>query len=137
MANDTEKKLYFKEYLESQGFTNIDIPSDPYCIYDISGTLDNTEYYYELKVRSVTSTQYGDSIIELSKYNNLKGLQSPVYVVNFFTDCFHIHPLLSEHENQDHYCQKTNNWDRHKIRKVLISYKNTNKSRREYNIKTL
>lgn len=130
--NDPEGIYWFKEYLERHHFTNINIPDNQYCSFDIEADYRDKHYIFELKNRPCTSTAWNDSIIELSKFNILHHLDGEKYIVNFFTDCWHIHNLESEHEEQHHFCQKTNNWSRNKVRKILISYKNTNKTRREY-----
>lgn len=132
--NDSEGKIFFIDKLEKSGFNNV-TTTDQYSYYDIEGEWNGIKYYFELKNRPCESTLYNDSIIEKTKYDNLYQLNkehNSVFIVNFFTDCYHIHHLLSPHTTQNHYCQKTNNWNRTKVPKTLISYMNTNKTRREY-----
>lgn len=131
-TTDPEGKIWFSGWLESKHFTNITIPEDPHCYYDIEADKGDKHYIFELKSRPCTSYAFNDSIIELQKFNILKQFNGEKYLVTFFTDCFHIHELGSEHTFQDHFAQATNNWNRNKIRKVLVSYKNTNKTRNEY-----
>lgn len=131
-TTDPEGIQWFKEWLDRKGFTNITIPQNEFSYYDIEADKGDKHYIFELKSRPCTSYAFNDSIIELQKFNILKQFSGEKYVVNFFTDCFHIHELGSQHEFQDHFAQATNNWNRNKIRKVLVSYKNTNKSRKEY-----
>lgn len=131
IKNDPEGKEFFKRYLQSNGFEDINTTSKM-AFYDMYAKKDGITYFFELKYRPITSTQWGDSIIESIKYDKLKTLGDNVYVVNFFTDCFHIHKLDSQYQLQEWMCQKTNNWDRHKVRKVLVSYTNTDKTRRGY-----
>lgn len=132
IITDPEGVLWFKSYLESKHFENIHIPEDKFSPYDIEADKDGKHYIFEIKNRSCTSTTWNDSIIESTKFNVLHHLKGEKYVVNLFTDCFHIHNLESEHEEQHHMCQKTNNWNRNKVHKILISYKNTQQSKREY-----
>lgn len=130
-TNDPEGLIFFKNYLQNHHFTDIIIPEDEYNSYDIEGVYNGKKYRFEIKLRPIKSTQWNDSIIELYKYNILSVFDD-VYIVNLFTDCFHIHPLRSEHELQTHQAQRTNNWSKDKIKKILVSYKNTNKTMRSY-----
>lgn len=131
-TTDPEGKIWFSEWLDKKHFTNITIPTDPHCYYDIEADKDGKHYIFEIKNRPCSSVAWGDSIIELSKFNILKTFSGEKYIVNFFTDCFHLHHLESDHQLQNRFCQRTNNWDRNKIKKVLVSYKNTNKTKHEY-----
>lgn len=127
-VDDPEKKGYFEWWLMQNGYKNIATPKDEYNIYDISAEKDGETYIFELKNRDCKSTDFGDTIIELPKYNMLKVFSNTGYkvkIVNFFEDCIHIHDHLSPHTFEDHYAQKTNNWCRDKIKKTLVSYKNT------------
>ena len=130
--NDIEGKIFFSHYLESKGYDHISIPDAVFCPYDIEAYRNGQRYIFELKNRTVTSTQYGDSIIDSGKYSKLSQLDAKVYIVNFFTDCFHVHKLDSYDERQNHMCQKTNNWDRTKVPRILISYKNKQSTKYEY-----
>lgn len=130
-SNDPEGKIYFSNYLKSKGFNIVDLGTE-YSRYDIKATYNGNTYYFELKKRTVSSTDWNDSIIEKNKYDALDKLDGKVYIVNLFTDCFHIFPLHSPHEEQNRYARKTTNWDRTKINKIFISYPNSDKSRREY-----
>ena len=130
--DDKEGKTFFSHYLEERGYDYVSIPDAVFCPYDIEAYKDGVRYIFELKNRPITSTKYGDSIIDSGKYTKLSQLDAKVYVVNFFTDCFHIHKLDSFDEKQNHMCQKTNNWDRTKVPRILISYKNKPTTRYEY-----
>lgn len=132
---DPEKKEYFVQWLRKEGYTNIAVPKDEYNIYDISAVKGGKQYIFELKLRSCLSTTFNDSIIEIPKYNMLKAFSNTGYevrIVNLFVDCIHIHNMLSEREYQDHWAQKTNNWDRTKTKKILVSYKNTEETKFQY-----
>ena len=129
--NDSEGKIYFSNYLKSKGFNIVNFGTE-YSCYDIEATYNGDTYYFELKKRNNSSTDFGDTIIEKGKYEALDKLKGKVYIVNFFTDCFHIFPLHSSHEEQHRFARKTTNWDRTKIHKIFISYPNSDKSRREY-----
>ena len=131
-TDDIEGKQYFSQYLKHNGYDHISIPDAIFCPYDIEAYKGGVRYIFELKNRPITSTRYGDSIIDSGKYNKLSKLDADVYIVNFFTDCFHIHRLDSFDEKQNHMCQKTNNWDRTKVARTLISYKNKSTTRYEY-----
>ena len=128
---DPEGKIFFADYLKSKGFDIVNFGTD-YSCYDIEATHNGETYFFELKKRNNSSTDWGDSIIEKGKYEALDKLDGKVYVVNLFTDCFHIFPLHADHEEQNRYARKTTNWDRTKIHKVFISYPNSDESRREY-----
>lgn len=132
-TTDPEGKIWFSGWLESKHFTNITIPEDQYSPYDISADKDGKHYIFEIKNRPCTSYAYNDNIIELSKFNILHTLAGEKYIINFFTDCFYISGIDDEHELQSHFCQKTNNWNRNKVRKVLVSYKHNELNKRNYN----
>lgn len=132
-ATDPEGKIWFSGWLESKHFTNITISEDQYSPYDISADKDGKHYIFEIKNRPCTSYAYNDNIIELSKFNILHTLAGEKYIINFFTDCFYISGIDDEHELQSHFCQKTNNWNRNKVRKVLVSYKHNELNKRNYN----
>lgn len=134
-VDDPEKKGYFEWWLMQNGYKNIAIPKDEYNIYDISAEKDGETYIFELKVRPCKSTDFGDTIIELPKYNMLKVFSNTGYkvkIVNFFEDCIHIHDHLSPHTFEDHYAQKTNTDKYNKVKKTLVSYKNTADSKYIY-----
>ena len=131
--NDPEGKIWFAGWLENHHYKNVKIIENPYSPYDIEADKDGKHYVYELKARPINSYAWNDSIIELQKFNILKNLGDERYIVNFFHDCFYIVDLFEDHEFQDHYCQRTNNWNRDKIKKILVSYKHKNENRYEYN----
>ena len=129
---DPEGIQWFKSYLEENRYTNINIPTNPYSPYDIEADKDGKHYLFEIKNRPCTSTAFNDTIIELMKFNILRGYNCEKYVVNFFKDCWYINNLLDEHEFQTHYAQRTNNWNRDKVKKILVSYKHKEENKREY-----
>lgn len=130
--DDPEGIQWFKSYLEENRYTNINIPINLYCPYDIEADKDGKHYIFEIKNRPCTSTAFNDTIIELMKFNILKMYDGEKYVVNFFQDCWYINNLLDEHEFQTHYAQRTNNWNRDKVKKILVSYKHREENKREY-----
>lgn len=129
---DPEGKHYFKEWLENHQFSDVILTSNQYSNYDIVAQKDGETYIYELKNRPCYSTAYNDSIIELTKYDSLRSYAGHKYVVNFFKDCFYIVELEEEHELQTYMCQKTNNWDRTRVKKTLVSYKHKEINKYEY-----
>lgn len=135
--NDPEGVLWFKSYLESKHFENIHIPEDKFSPYDIEADKDGKHYIFEIKNRNrykiTNSYDWGDTIIDQSKYIILSTYKDQVYVVNLFNDCMCIHKLEDEHEIQHQpHCRANMNWDRRITSKNLISYKNTQQSKREY-----
>lgn len=94
--NDPEGKLFLKKYLEGRGY-KVDIPTNPYSCFDLIASKNGKVFVFELKMRNCDSHKYGDSIVELDKIKNLKLLDfekgTRSYVVNFFSDCFHAHPI--------------------------------------------
>lgn len=126
---DSEGKEVWMRYLMKQGYENIVIPRDEYNIYDMSAEKGGKTYIFELKKRPCKSTAFNDNIIELQKFHMLKSFSNtgyPTKIVNIFEDCIYINDLNTEHEFQDHFAQRTNNWNRDKIKKVLVSYKHEN-----------
>lgn len=130
-CSDREGLAYFKRYLLNHNFTNVNITSNTYEAWDIDGTYNGQTYYFELKKRDIDSFQWGDSICEQHKIDAVPD-KNRAYLVNLFTDCITIIPLTADHEVQHKLCQKTHNWDRTKVMKNLLSYKNEDKYRHEY-----
>ena len=134
--DDPEGIQWFKSYLEKNRYTNINIPTNPYSPYDIEADKDGKHYLFEIKNRNrykiTNSYDWGDTIIDQSKYIILSTYKDQVYVVNLFNDCMCIHKLEDEHEFQTHYAQRTNNWNRDKIKKILVSYKHREENKQEY-----
>lgn len=128
---DSEGTNYFKHYLENHNLTNVNITSDPFAAWDIDATYNGNVYYFELKKRDIDSYKWGDSICEQHKVDAVPD-KNRAYLVNLFTDCITIIPLTAEHEVQHKRCQKTNNWDKTKVMKNLLSYKNEDKYRHKY-----
>ena len=137
--DDPERKHFFKKWLKDRGYRDVTIIDWKYSPYDIyAKDAQGNDCVYELKCRDkyndTSSTDYGDSIIDENKYNELSQLPYKVYIVNFFTDAFYIHSLDSECESQ-HYprCRANMDWDRHIVSKYIVSYNNKNGKRYEYN----
>lgn len=135
--NDPEGKILFKKWLERRDFKEVNYKYDNLCHFDITACKNNVKYVFELKKRPIKSDLWGDNIIQEDKYNFLLPYDNDsdnqkVYIVNLFTDCMYINPLQAPHECQKKYCQKTNNWNRNKVEKILISYPHQNKFRFEY-----
>lgn len=119
--NDPEGKCLFANFLINKGFYNIQTTT-PFCRWDIEAEYKKQKYYFELKSRTVPSTAYNDAIIQEDKYEALKDIPN-CYVVNIYTDnLIAVIPVNAEHVEQHHLCQKTNNWDRTRVPKTLISY---------------
>ena len=132
---DPEGKETFKEWLIKRDFKDVNIVADELCHYDIISQKNGVKYVFELKKRPIRSDVWNDNIIQQDKYEYLLPMDKDnqkVYIVNLFTDCMYINPLQYDHEEQHKYCQKTNNWDRTRVLKTLISYKHINKHRYEY-----
>ena len=130
-TNDAEGKEYFAQYLTDHQFSDVHITSDTYAAWDVDGTYSGQVYYFELKKRDIDSYQWGDSICEKHKIDAVPD-KKHAYLVNLFTDCLTIIPLTASYEVQHKYCQKTNNWDRRKVIKDLLSFKNEDKYRHPY-----
>lgn len=134
--SDLENKILFTRYLEKRGFKVIE-PNNPMQYFDLIGIKDGIHYVFELKRRWFDSTQYGDTIVELNKITKLKQLDfekgTKSYVVNLFKDCFHIHSIDEMVDIQVHQSPKSTYLENNTpIIKLFVSYKNTDKSRREY-----
>lgn len=131
--SDPEGVQWFKGWLERNHYKNIQIPTNPYSPYDIEADKDSKHYIFELKNRPCTSYAFNDSIIELQKFNILRWYDGEIQVVNFFYDCFYVNHIMDDHEFQTHYAQRTNNWSRDKVKKILVSYKHKEENKHNYN----
>lgn len=130
---DPEGIRWFESYLRKNGFINIQLPPTCFYPFDLQADKDGTHYYFELKLRPCHSTAFNDSIIELQKYNTLRGYNGEKKIINFFNDCFYIVDIFDDHEYQTHYAQRTNNWNRDKVKKILVSYKHKESNKHNYN----
>lgn len=128
--NDPEGKVFFSKYLIGRGFYNIQTTTD-FCSWDLEAEYKGVKYYFELKRRDIISTAWGDSICEQHKIDSCPD-KKHTYLVNFFTDCFTVIPITADHQVQHKYCQKTNNWDRRKVMKDLLSYPNKDEYKHSY-----
>lgn len=130
-SQDPEGILLFTNFLKDRNFTDITSTSN-YERWDMNANYKGKYCYFELKKRPHPhDNKYNDTIIEKNKYDALSqidSLNTPVYVVNIFNDGYlTVIPLQSPHEEQKLFAQKTNNWDRTRVPKTLISYPNEEK----------
>lgn len=132
--NDEEGKKFFANYLISNGFHDV-TTTLPFTEWDLEATKDDIVYYFELKVRPKPAIdgKWNDSICEQNKLDTVPDLHH-AYLVNFFTDCFTVIPMKAEHTVQHKPCQKTNNWNRKKVMKDLLSYPNLEKYKHKYEV---
>lgn len=131
--DDPEGIQWFKSYLEKNDFENIHIPENEFSPFDIEGDKGGKHYLFEIKNRNrykiTNSYDWGDTIIDQSKYIILSAYKDQVYVVNLFNDCMCIHKLEDDHEIQHQpHCKANMNWDRRITSKNLISYRNKPKN---------
>lgn len=127
---DEEGKILLKDVLERYGYKDVKLSPGQFDCYDETAIdKEGKICYFEIKKRTAPhNNPFGDTIIEKKKFQNLKKLQndnSKVFVVNIFTDyILTIIPLDAPHSEQTVYAQRTNNWDRDKVKKIFISYPN-------------
>lgn len=133
MNHDPERLGLFSDFLANRNFKDITRTSQ-FCRWDIESTYNKKKYIFEVKYRPHNhDNRFNDSIIEYDKYLALKEQPHPAYVVNIFNDGYlTVIPLEAEHELQEKYCQKTNNWERTKVKKTLVSYPNKEKYLYQY-----
>lgn len=126
-SRDKEGLHYFSQYLISQGFYNIQTTTK-FTAWDLEADCDGNHYYFELKVRPKVALdgKYNDTICEQHKLVASPDINRS-YIVNLFTDKMSIIPYTAPYEVQHKPCQKTNNWDTHKVMKDLVSFKNEEK----------
>lgn len=129
---DVEGTQYFIQYLRNKGFQNIQT-TDQYAAWDIEADWNNHRYYFELKVRprAAIDGTYDDTICEQYKLIATPDINRS-YVVNLFIDKMSIIPYTAPYTIQRKFCQKTNCWDRTKVMKNLVSYKNEEKYLHDY-----
>lgn len=125
MIEDEEGKHLFTRFLRNLKFENVRL-TDQFCRHDIEADFEGRTYYFELKKRPIPHTKYNDTIIDEDKYLALKQIQSDkVFVVNIFSDGYlTVVPLMDSKTFIPVMAQKTNNWDRTKVPKKLVSYPN-------------
>lgn len=140
---DEEGKILLKDVLERHGYSNIQLSPGQYDCYDeVAVNREGKTCYFEIKKRTVPhNNPFGDTIIEKKKFLNLQKLQndgSKVFVVNIFTDLIlTIIPLEDPYSEQTVFAQRTNNWDRDKVKKIFISYPNKPRYLYKYHLKTV
>ena len=129
---DKEGTQYFMSYLMKKGFYNVHV-TDQYVPWDIEADWKDNHYYFELKVRPKVALdgKYNDTICEQYKLTATPDIHHS-YIVNLFTDRMSIIPYTAPYEVQRKLCQKTNRWDRTKVMKNLLSFKNEEKYMYDY-----
>ena len=131
-SRDKEGLHYFSQYLISKGFYNIQTTTK-FTAWDLEADHNGNHYYFELKVRPKVALdgKYNDTICEQHKLVATPDINRS-YIVNLFTDKMTIIPYTAPYEVQHKPCQKTNNWDTHKVMKDLVSFKNEEKYLYDY-----
>lgn len=140
MKFKTEKDSidYFVTFLSNKGFTNINSTqsTDHFSFYDISSTYNGNNYLFEIKRRSMNSTEHGDVMVEDSKtekmIEKMKNKEIRMgYMVNFFYDCFYVERADGKHKSENILCPPTteSNYGRGKgkVWKLCSLYPQTNK----------
>ena len=122
----------FSHYLISQGFYNIQTTL-PYTAWDLEADWKGQHFYFELKVRPKVALDgtYNDTICEQYKLVATPDINHS-YIVNLFTDKMSIIPYTAPYEVQYKLCQKTNNWNRNKVMKTILSFRNEEKYLYDY-----
>lgn len=129
---DKEGIGYFTQYLSKKGFTNI-TTTHQHTSWDIEADWKDQRYYFELKRRPKVAIdgKWNDTICELHKLKATPDIEHS-YIVNLFYDKMTIIPMTTKYEIQHKLCQKTNDWDNHKVMKDLCSFKNEEKYLYDY-----
>lgn len=112
------------QFLKRLGFENFEHQSET-CRHDLECDKDGEHYYIEVKYREgYKSTDFGDSIIQLDKYNALKDLKN-VYIINIFTDnIITFINIKDPHKVIKRICKHTSWWGGQRELKDLVSYDN-------------
>ena len=126
---------FFTTQLQFSGFTNINATQslDKYSFYDVYADFKNKKCKFELKRRDKDSTDFNDSIIEMSKYANflneiVNGEIDKGYVVSFFNDIYTIDDILSNHSIKSYQANQTTEFEnRQKVDKWFVCYKQEKK----------
>lgn len=131
-SKDREGLHYFSQYLIGQGFYNIQTTTQ-FTPWDLEADWKGHHYYFELKVRPKVALdgKWNDTICEQYKLVASPDINHS-YIVNLFTDKMSIIPYTAPYEVQHKFCQKTNDWDKTKVMKDLLSFKNEEKYLHEY-----
>ena len=122
---DEKSKVLFGKFLIKKGFGNIQFTTSS-CRWDLEAEYKGNKYYFELKDRRVYKglhvDDYGDSIIEEGKYEELKKLpEGKVYISNIFLDNkLTIFNLRDEFHKEKHWADETTCFNSHK--KVLKTF---------------
>ena len=94
---DNKGRKMFQEFIyKISGVTEIEFTADPTSELDGQFFLNHKSYVFELKVRNISSTAYGDILLEKHKYNSLmevgeykrqvKNQVVELWYVNFYLD---------------------------------------------------
>lgn len=121
---------FFTTQLTTSGFTNINATQslDKYSFYDVYADYKNKKCKFELKRRDKDSTDFGDSVIEMSKYANflneiVNGQIDQGYVVSFFNDIYTIDSILNTHTIKSYQANQTTEFEnRKKVDKWFVCY---------------
>lgn len=130
---ESESISYFIGWLEQRGFTDIDPTQgkDKYCYYDIDAVKDNKRYRFELKVRDMSSTRYGDAICEQHKYNEFMAHRDEydaALLVSFYRDCFTLSNIKNWVRTERKWANKTTDFSNNEmILKDFMIYKQEKK----------
>ena len=89
---DPEGKIFFADYLKSKGFDIVNFGTN-YSCYDIEATYNGETYFFELKKRNNSSTDWGDSIIEKGKYDKALTKLSSSKTAKFIEPAIPLFPL--------------------------------------------
>lgn len=125
-TTEQQSKDFFKQYLQKKGFEKIIEPEDQYCYYDIEAEKDNKKYRFELKRRNMTSTKYGDGIMEIYKYNMFlkdKNQYDYAVLVSLFYDCIALSNIKQPIEKCIKVAALTTDFNNHQMaEKKIIRY---------------
>lgn len=123
---DKTQKEITAAFLESIGFVDVQETPERTC-YDLFAYKDGKKYCFEVKGRTFPSTKYGDTVIELRKFELLSRLDAEVFIVSTFTDDkITLIPLNAPHTVFTKVAARQTYWaDKTPTRKAFVSYKNT------------
>lgn len=132
MIFQTEKDSidFFVTQLEVSGFTDISTTqaTNQFCHFDVSAQWGKKKVVFELKRRNFSSSKYGDSSIEASKFVKLEkdkrdGSIYDGFVVSFFSDIYTIDSIGEGYNIRSVNCAKTTEFtDQTKEDKLLICF---------------
>lgn len=132
-ASEEESKQYFVQYLKLKGYTNIHPTTQRYAYYDIEAEYNGMRYRFELKQRDFDSTKYGDSMMEVYKYNRFKedhdkGLFDKGVLISLFNDCMTSSDVFNQKEDLYRVCPNSKDMIHYyKKSKHCVTYKQEKK----------